>query len=133
MKKDEFLKYWKEIERDQELKPCSIPYKHEGSTFDCDGVRILGSKEFIESVLSRLKPLLSHENDYTRLGVSYTQATTKEGILLDSYKCYVQVHERGHQAQMCNLFVRGIKEKSFRNYNQKAETIYTNPKPPNQA
>lgn len=103
MNKREFINKWQSIEPNQPIKMQSIRYKHKGSTFDEDGIRILGSMDFIDSVLSRITDLLKYENGQTRLQVNFSQATCKDtGALLDSYKCYIQVHERGGQARMLN-------------------------------
>lgn len=100
MRKTEFLKYWEEIESNQEVIPEPLPYKHEGSTFDHDTIRITGSEKFIESVLSNLKELLEYEYGETRLQVSYTEGTDIDtDKFLGSYKCYIQVHERGSRSR----------------------------------
>ncbi len=105
MKKKEFLEHWSNIESDQDINPLPVAYKHKGSTFDQDSIRITGSMEFIDSVLSRIKTYLRFENGSTRLGVSMTEATDRDsGSKLGTYKCYIQVHERGPQAQMMNAF-----------------------------
>ncbi len=79
--------------------PRPVPYRHQGSTYDQDGIRITGSRAFIDAVLSRLTDLLAFENGRTRLQVSYQEATDKDsGDPLGSWSCYVQVHERGAQA-----------------------------------
>ena len=104
MKKAQFLQHWHGIEANQAVKPLPVAYKHEGSTYDQDGIRITGSTEFIDSVLSRLKDLLNAESQTTRLQVVYKQSTDrKTGLQLDSFNCYLQVHERGGQAKMMNL------------------------------
>ena len=96
MKKAQFLNHWKAIEPNQKVTPSPVVYKHRGSTFDQDGIRITGTTMFIDSVLSRLTDLLDAENCDTRLQVVYKQSTDREtGLELDSYNCYVQVHERG--------------------------------------
>ena len=103
MKKAEFISHWNLIEPNQKLSLRPIAYKHKGSTFDEDGVRILGSPEFIDAVLSRIKDLLEYENGQTRLSISHSEATDKDtGRPLGSYKAYIQVHERGQQAQAMN-------------------------------
>ena len=100
MKKAEFIQHWEAIEPGQPINIGAIPYKHTGSTFDEDGIRALGSAEFIDQVLSRIKDLLQYENGSTRLAISYSQATDKNtGDLLDSYKAYIQVHQRGPHAR----------------------------------
>jgi len=104
MKKAQFLEHWHGIKADQNIKINPVAYKHAGSTYAEDGIRLTGSMEFIDSVLSRLKSLLSHENGATRLQVVYKESTdrrTQEP--LDSYNCYIQVHQRGRQAQIANM------------------------------
>jgi hypothetical protein len=99
MKKAEILSHWKALSRRLELTPRPVPYRHTGSTYDQDGVRITGTRTFIDAVLSRLTDLLAFENGRTRLQVSYQEATDKEsGRPLDSWSAYIQVHERGAQA-----------------------------------
>ena len=103
MKKAQFLTHWNAIQANQNINPCPVAYKHEGSTYDQDGIRITGSTEFIDSVLSRLKDLLNAESNTTRLQVVYKQSTDrKSGELMDSFNCYVQVHQRGDQAAAIN-------------------------------
>jgi hypothetical protein len=103
MRKAQFLNHWKTIEPNQNVTPSPVPYKHRGSTYDQDGIRITGTTEFIDSVLSRLTDLLEAENCDTRLQVVYKQSTDrKTGLELDSYNCYVQVHERGAEAKAMN-------------------------------
>jgi len=99
LKKSEFLDYWKSVKPNQEIKITPVPYKHAGSTYDEDGIRITGSREFIDSVLSRLKDLLKHENGSTRLQVVYKESVERETQQkLDSWNCYIQVHRRGRES-----------------------------------
>ena len=103
MRKAEMLNHWQGIEPNQDININMVPYKHRGSTYDQDGIRLTGSMEFIDSVLSQLKSLLQYENGSTRLQVVYKQSTdrkTQEPI--DGYNCYIQVHERGREAQIVN-------------------------------
>ena len=96
MEKEPFLKHWSKLKANQKLDPKPVRYTHEGSTYTEDGIRITGSKAFVDSVLSRLKDLLEFENDETRLQVVYKRTTDREsGKNLTSYNCYVQVHGRG--------------------------------------
>ena len=110
MQKHEILNHWKSIKPNQAISVCPVPYKHTGSTFDQDGIRITGSPEFIDTVLSRLTDLLEYENDGTRLQLTYQEAKDKNtGALLGSYSCYIQVHERGREAQLSNAMAAGPK------------------------
>jgi len=96
MEKKPFLKHWAKLRANQKLSPKPVRYTHEGSTYAEDGIRITGSKAFVDSVLSRLKDLLKYESDETRLQVVYKKSTDREsGKTLTSYNCYVQVHARG--------------------------------------
>ena len=105
MKKAEILKHWQSLDAGLPIKPCPVLYKHKGSTFDQDGIRITGSREFIDSVLSAVKCLLSAENGRTRLQVSHAQSVCKDsGRKLDSFQCYIQVHNRGPQWMVNRLF-----------------------------
>lgn len=103
MKKAEFLNHWTSIPANQDILPTPIEYKHKGSTYDRDGIRITGSTEFIDSVLSKLKQMLAYESNTTRLQVVYKESIDREtGIPTGSYNCYIQVHERGQEAKAMN-------------------------------
>jgi hypothetical protein len=104
-----FLEYWAAMKRRRKIKPRAIPYKYKGSTFDQDGIRITGSRRFVDSVLSHLTSLLAYENDMTLLKVSYRQITDKEsGQPIDGWQCYIQVQNRGEQAQMVNAWMNAV-------------------------
>ena len=111
MKKAEVLAHWAKLKPNQPVKPEPVPYKHEGSTYDECGIRITGTQEFIDSVLSRLQDLLGYEGGETRLQVVYQPAKDrKTGKLTGSYSAYIQVHERGPEAKMMNAFLAGAKK-----------------------
>lgn len=112
MKKAQMLAHWRALPEQQKLKPCPVAYKHEGSTYSEDGIRITGSRAWIDSVLSRLKDLLAFEDCETRLQVTYQESKDRETqASLNSFNCYIQVHERGDEAKMINHFVSGIARK----------------------
>jgi hypothetical protein len=103
MKKQQILNYWNALEADQAVKPYPVEYKHSGSTYTEDSIRLTGSQEFIDSVLSKLKEVIKFENGSTRLQLSYQESKDREcGMPTGAYNCYIQVHERGPQAQMAN-------------------------------
>ena len=121
MRKEEIINHWQGIKANQPIAISPVPYKHTGSTYAEDGIRLTGSKPFIDSVLSRLTELLEHENSDTRLQLVYKQSVDKDtGVELPSFNCYVQVHERGQEARMCNAFIDGIKNHNFKKYNTMA-------------
>ena len=95
MGKEEILRQWRTLETELPLVPTPIPYGHKGRTFDHDGIRITGSKQFIDSVLSRLKDMLQFESSDTRLQLSYQPSSDIDtGDPLGSHQCYIQVHQR---------------------------------------
>ena len=109
MRKDEALERWQALEPSQNPLPYmqAIPYKAEGSTFGACGIRIDGNPEFVDAVLSCLKPLMEGENRSTRLGLNRNEVKPKEiGDTVKGYHnadqgaeyCYVRLHERGPQA-----------------------------------
>ena len=78
-----------------------IPYKTTGSKYGYSGIRIDGTREFIDAVLSNLKTLIGHENGLSRLELNYTEVTDRDtGVPTGNWVCYIRVHERGRQAQM---------------------------------
>lgn len=96
MEKKPFLQHWAGLRPNRKLHPRPVRYAHEGSTYGEDGIRITGSRTFVDSVLSRLKDLLQYESDETRLQVVYKRSTDREsGRTISSYNCYLQVHARG--------------------------------------
>jgi hypothetical protein len=94
--KVDILNFWRSIGASIPLQLKPIDYEHEGSTIQEDGIRITGSKEFITSVLSRLKDFLSLENPDTKLMVAYRQSP-KSFIPgnKNSYIFYLQTKKRG--------------------------------------
>ena len=107
--KSDAITHWERLAPDQPLKQSAIPYKQEGSKYGCDGIRIDGTRAFIDSVLSHLKPLLAGESDSTRLELNYTEVADRvTGTPTGQWVCYVRTHERGGEAIAMNGFVRAI-------------------------
>lgn len=103
MQKKEFLTFWAGLTPNQPVSPRAIPYKHEGSTYTCDSIRLTGSKPFVDSVLSRLQDLLTNEGSDRRLGVVYKESMDREkNVGTGSFNVYIQVHERGGEAKSAN-------------------------------
>lgn len=104
MRKKEFMAYWAGLPADQDLQPEPIPARHTGSTYELDGVRITGSREWVDAVLSRLQGLLRYEGPGTRLQVNYgpTEAREDKGGGGFGWNCYIQVRRRGGQAAVFN-------------------------------
>lgn len=106
LRKADFLEYWEEMRPGQRIDPVPVPYGHEGSTYAEDGIRITGRRDFVDQVLSNMKELLEYEGSTTRLQVVYRQSTDKEsGQPINSWNCYIQVHERGREAKIANALL----------------------------
>lgn len=112
MKKDATLTNWRAMpDRQPILKHFHpIPYKATGSRYGACGIRIDGTPEFIDAVLSRLKELIDGENHVTRLELA---RNTVDGSKLgkafsnstkDSECCYVRLHMRGGQGAAASAF-----------------------------
>ena len=114
MNKKEALERWHDLEPNQNPLPemTPIPYKSQGSRYGTCGIRIDGNPEFVDAVLSNLKPLLEGENEVTRLELNRRDVTpteingeTKHYELADQEAevCYVRLHERGSAAKQVNM------------------------------
>ena len=108
MKKEDALKHWRTLTT--RINPLGlmrpIPYKAAGRTYGTDGIRIDGSPEFIDAVLSNLTALIDGENAATRLSLSRSKANSdfKSNPNADSNAevCYIRLHMRGSEAQAMN-------------------------------
>jgi hypothetical protein len=98
LSKDNFLAHWSEIPLAQPLEWESVPYEHTGSTYGECGIRITGTRGFIDSVLSRLKDTLALEEPVggdTRLQTVYKESVDRETREpTGTWNCYIQVHDR---------------------------------------
>lgn len=113
MKKKEALAHWKKLKANQPIldKMTAIPYKASGSTFGACGIRIDGSPEFIDAVLSHLKELIKGEGIETRLGLSRNKVKS-DGIHhkfnnsdVGNECCYIRLHERGREGMMLQAII----------------------------
>lgn len=94
--KAEVLEFWKKTRPDTPLMMTPIPYDHKGSTYQKDGIRVTGSKEFIASTIARLKEFIAYENPDTKLMLVYreTQPAINPGDHA-TYVFYLQTKQRG--------------------------------------
>lgn len=112
MRKSETLAAWRALPDGLPILPHMqpIPYKARGSTYGACGIRIDGTPEFVDAVLSRLKDVLAGENAVTRLALA-RNVVDGSGIgkaLPNSAKgaevCYVRLHMRGHEGSMAAAY-----------------------------
>jgi hypothetical protein len=103
-KKSDALTHWAALPKDAPLRPHAIAYKSRGSTYGHDGVRVEGSRDFIDAVLGRLSDLLDMESDDTRISISYQTVEPRPGKDHNGgeYVCYLKFHERGPEARIAN-------------------------------
>lgn len=111
MKKSDTLNLWRDLpdRLDPLPKMEVIPYKAEGSRYGACGVRIDGTPEFIDAVLSNLKTLLDGENHLTRLelarskvdGSKLGKAFHHAGV--NSEVCYIRLHQRGGEGARASM------------------------------
>lgn len=95
--KKETLDHWQHMPPAVPLGQIrAVPPDYKGSSMKFDGLRITGSPQFIDYVLSRLKDILAYESEQTRLQLIYKQQIdnkTKQPVP-NSYVLYMQVMDR---------------------------------------
>lgn len=104
--KEEIISYWRNLRPNVPIQIAPVRYDHKGSTYAEDGIRLTGSKEFIGSVLPRLKEFLNFETPTTKLQLVYreTDAPGKSfGDNKTSFVFYIQTKERGGGKQVPQL------------------------------
>ena len=112
MRKHESLQHWRGLPDGQNplavMRP--IPYRTRGSRYGCDGVRIDGSPQFIDAVLSCLKALIDGENNVTRLELARHPVEPREGFKAGQNAtegaevCYVRLHMRSREGSHASAF-----------------------------
>ena len=111
MKKSEALQQWAALEPDQNPLEAMTPiaYKSTGSRYGACGIRIDGNPDFVNAVLSRLKPLLDGENQVTRLELARSEVKPTEihgetrtfgNADRGAEVCYIRLHMRGSEGAM---------------------------------
>jgi hypothetical protein len=94
--KADILARWESLSPDQPLRVSPIASDHTGSNYDQDTMRILGSLEFIDSILSRLQGLLEFDSGQSRLELTITETVDRNtGNLTGAWACYIRIKERG--------------------------------------
>ena len=72
-KKAEVLDFWRKLQPNLPIKMQPVSGDHKGTRFRSDGIRVTGSPEFINSVISRIKDMAEFEGPGVRLDVEYRQ------------------------------------------------------------
>lgn len=118
--KDAQLAHWRNLPSNQNPLHVMwpIPYKTTGSRYGACGVRIDGTPEFIDAVLSNLKPLLAGEGIHTRLELARHEVDGSgigkalHNAVPKAEVCYIRLHERGREGAMYQAIVAGASERS---------------------
>jgi hypothetical protein len=98
--KEQILNFWSRLPGAMPIQPFKVvPKAHQGSTYTYDGVRVTGTQQFINSIVSRIKDLINYDQGNTRLHLRYRQQVDKDTQepLPNSFVFYVQVRERGKE------------------------------------
>ena len=96
-KRADIIRFWQGLRPNQPVQPTPVSKYHKGTKFREDGLRITGSPDFINGVLSRIKDLLQYEtNPATKLEIEYRQLEDKSGNPGDQpiYVCYIHVMQK---------------------------------------
>jgi hypothetical protein len=91
------LRFWQSLRPNQPIQPTPVSKYHRGTKFREDGLRITGSPDFINGVLSRIKDLIQYDtNPTTKLEIEYRAIENKQGTPYDKpiYVCYIHVIQR---------------------------------------
>lgn len=113
MNKKEAIVHWANLEPNQNPLDHMIPIPNTatGSTLGTCGIRIDGPPEFIDAVLSCLKPVLLGESNKTRISCSRTdivdvkiKGVTKSFVnkCKNAEYCLIRLYERGDDAKGIN-------------------------------
>ena len=117
--KKEVLENWKRLEENQPILSEMIPisYKASGSKYGACGIRIDGTPEFIDAVLSHLKELIDGENTETRLQLSRTPVENNGDHNFCNREngaecCYIRLHERGNESKHFHRIVKHFSDRA---------------------
>lgn len=99
-KKPEIMQMWQNLRQDMPINITPMSKKDAGgggnSSYGEDGIRITGSWPFISSVLGRLKEILGHENQQTKLRLVFRGVDkSRSDPSKQSFVFYMNVDERG--------------------------------------
>lgn len=94
--KDEILRHWSSLTPTGPIGMQPRPEKYRGSGLGHDTIRVSGSQKFIDSVLARLKDVLSYQsNPHFELNVSMDDAPRRANNA-SSFVFYCSLKQRSH-------------------------------------
>lgn len=92
--KEEIIEMWRNL-RPSAIVMRPVSENQKGTRLKNDGIRITGSPQFINSILSRIKDLIGYEeNSGTRLDLEYRQIEpTENDDGIPAYLCYIHAEQ----------------------------------------
>jgi hypothetical protein len=91
--KEDILQMWSNLQPSP-VQMAPIPENQKGTRLRNDGIRITGSPQFINSVLSRLKDVLNYDKQPgMRLDIEYRQIEPSGSNEPPAYLCYIHVEQ----------------------------------------
>lgn len=104
-KRADVISFWQRLKPNLPLKVNPIDPNHRGTRFHEDGLRITGSPEFINSILSRIKDFLGYDSQNSKLDVEYRSIENKEGDLINKpvFVAYVHVLKKKPEQSRAKL------------------------------
>ncbi len=104
--KSQVMQMWQNVRSNLPITPKPISKLHRGNRYDQDGIRITGSPQFIASVLSRLKDLMTYEEKMgLTVDVNYKQVAGKHSDIEQRpvFVFYFYVTEDGSTTEIPQL------------------------------
>lgn len=97
MTKEEIIERWKALDENQELAVTPVSADISARRYVHDAIRLTGSKEFIDSILGRIKDLMDYESEAASLNLVYMERKDKiDGNELDrSWSFCLSAQEKG--------------------------------------
>jgi hypothetical protein len=99
-KRADVIRFWQSLTPNQPIVVEPVSKYHKGTKFREDGLRITGTPQFINGVLSRIKDILQYETSPgMKLEIEYRAIENKQGDLIGKpiYVCYIHVIQKGQE------------------------------------
>jgi len=96
LSKEDVMRHWASVRPNEPIRMTPLPYNYKGPTYDKDGVRVTGTREFVDAVLGRLKDLMFYENPRVKLNLIYRTLYRKgQDPARPAFAVYIQSEMRG--------------------------------------
>jgi hypothetical protein len=92
--KTQILDYWRALQPSRVIPMEPMEPDHKGSTYSQDGIRVTGSRQFVDGVLSRLKDLVALENEQSKLEIVYREIDSPKNPRPGTFVFYIMAKQR---------------------------------------